>query len=88
MAFEQRTEEINGTKYVFQFPGVRAANEAADRAKNEHGVLMQTKLQEELWKHVVVSPKVDFEYFEEKMDDYAKVLEVAQEVFNGPFAGK
>jgi len=49
---------------------------------------MQTKLQEELWKHVVVSPKVDFEYFEEKMDDYAKVLEVAQEVFNGPFAGK
>ncbi len=88
MSFEQRKETINETEYTFQFPGVRAANEIADRAKNADGVLMQTKLQEELWKHVVVSPKVSFDYFEEKMDDYAKVLEVAQEVFNGPFAGK
>lgn len=88
MAFEQRVEEVNGTKYTFQFPGVRAANEMADRAKNEHGVMMQTKLQEELWKHVVVDPKVNFEYFEDKLEDYPKVLEVANEVFNGPFAGK
>lgn len=88
MAFEQRKEEINGTEYTFQFPGVRAANEIADRAKNADGVLMQTKLQEELWKHVVVDPKVDFDYFDEKPKDYPKVLEVAQEVFNGPFAGK
>lgn len=88
MAFEQRKEEINGTEYTFQFPGVRAANEMADRSKNENGVVMQTKLQEEYWKHIVVDPKVSFDYFDEKSDDYAKVLEVAGEVFNGPFAGK
>lgn len=88
MAFEQRKKEINGTEYTFQFPGVRAANEMADRSKNENGVVMQTKLQEEYWKHIVVDPKVSFDYFDEKSDDYAKVLEVAGEVFNGPFAGK
>ncbi len=88
MAFEQRKEEVNGTEYTFQFPGVRAANEMADRSKNENGVVMQTKLQEEYWKHIVVEPKVSFDYFDEKSDDYAKVLEVAGEVFNGPFAGK
>lgn len=87
-SFEQRTEEINGTDYVFQFPGIRAANEITDRCKNQHGVVQQTKMSEEFFKHVVVSPKVDWDYFEEKPEDFAKVIEVAGEVFQGPFAGK
>lgn len=88
MAFEQRTEEINGTNYVFQFPGVRAANEITDRAKNQHGVTQQTKMTEEFFKHVIVEPKVNWDYFEEKPEDFMKVIEVANEVFQGPFQGK
>ena len=88
MAFEQRTEEINGTKYTFQFPGLRAVNEITDRSKNEHGVVQQTKIQEELFKHVIVEPKVSFDYFDEKPKDYKQVIQVAQEVFQGPLGGK
>lgn len=87
--FEQRTETINGTEYVFQFPGLRAANEISDRSKNQFGVVQQTKIQEELFNHVIVSPKVGWDYFEqEKPEDYAQVLKIAQEVFQGPFSGK
>lgn len=88
-AFEQRKEVINGTEYVFQFPGLRAANEISDRAKNQFGVVQQTKMQDEYFAHVVVSPKVSWDYFEnEKPEDYAQVLKICNEVFQGPFAGK
>lgn len=86
--FEQRKETINGTDYVFQFPGIRAVNEITDRCKNQHGVVMQAKMNEEYFKHVVVEPKVSWDYFEEKPEDYVQVLEVANEVFQGPFQGK
>lgn len=87
-SFEQRTEEINGTTYVFQFPGIRAANEMSDRCKNQHGVVMQTKMTEEFFKHVIVEPKVNWDYFEEKPEDFSEVIKVANEVFQGPFQGK
>lgn len=87
--FEQRTETINDTDYVFQFPGLRAANEISDRCKNQFGVVQQTKIQEELFNHVIVSPKVDWDYFEQhKPEDYAQVIKIANEVFQGPFSGK
>ncbi|MCY1690739.1 hypothetical protein OVA29_08725 [Exiguobacterium sp. SL14] len=88
MAFEQRVEEINGTKYTFQFPGLRAVNEITDRTKNQHGIVQQTKMQEEFFKHIIVEPKVSFDYFDDKPDDYKAVMEIANEVFQGPLAGK
>lgn len=52
-----------GTKYTFQFPGVRQVTKITDRIKNKFGIPSDESLSMEMLTHVVVSPK-------KKMDDF------------------
>jgi hypothetical protein len=55
----------DGTKYTFQFPGTQAAMELLDRAKNNIGVVIDSKYKAELMEHIIVDPKVSYDYFDE-----------------------
>lgn len=70
----QKVVEIEGVKYTLQHPGSREYLRIQDRTQNEFGVPSMEKMAEELFKHVVVDPKVSIEYFDEHdgMDELIK----------------
>lgn len=45
---------------------------------------MQTKWLDELFKHVVVNPRVDYEYFDDHPEDFQEVVQFANQIVNGP----
>lgn len=85
--FYQYTEEINGTTYVFQYPGKRRTLQIIDESSNEKGNILKEKLLDNVLKSVVVSPYVDLDSFdqEEYMDDFDRVSEIANIIFGGKF---
>lgn len=66
-----------GKKYTLQHPGVRNVTRINDRVKNKHGVNSEEKICDEMFKHVVVEPKVSIDDFE----DYGEMIEVANKAF-------
>lgn len=69
----QKTIKVEGIEYTLQHPGTREFVRIQDRAQTETGLPSTEKLAEEVFKHVVVNPKVDFEYFDEH-DGFDEVL--------------
>lgn len=67
---------VEGTEFTFQHPGTRAFAQIQDRIQTENGAPSNEKLSEEIFKHVIVEPKVDFEYFDEH-EGYEEVLKEA-----------
>lgn len=63
-------------KYTFQFPGVRRTQELIDEAKNVAGIVEDKKYNEALMKHVIVEPKVSWDYWDDH-EGYRRVLEAA-----------
>ncbi|MFT8928530.1 MAG: hypothetical protein ABF969_04255 [Sporolactobacillus sp.] len=63
-------------KFVFQFPGVRKTQELIDGAKNVAGAVVTKDYHEALMKHVIVEPKVSWEYFDEH-EGYRRVMDAA-----------
>lgn len=61
------------TTYILQYPGIREAVKIRDRSKNQFGALVEEKYYEELMKHVIVSPKVNWDYWEEN-EGFAEVI--------------
>lgn len=67
-------EASDGTKYTFQFPGVREAQRIIDETKNGFGVTMDGPYNEQLWKNVIVEPTgITWEYWDEH-DGYRDVM--------------
>lgn len=64
-ANNQKTVTIDETEYVLQHPGVRAGVQLRDRAKDINGNLVEEKFYDELMKHVIVSPKVNWDSADE-----------------------
>ncbi len=77
----QKTVEIEGVQYTFQHPGTREYARIQDKTLNENGVPSMEKMAEEVFKHVVVDPKVSFEYFDEH-DGFDEVLKEAMTFLN------
>ncbi|WP_379142366.1 hypothetical protein [Paenibacillus sp. sgz500992] len=67
-----------GKEYLFQHPGVRNVSRINDRVKNKHGVNSEERICEEMFKHVVVKPKVTMDDFE----DYPEMIEVATAAYS------
>ncbi|AKG05814.1 hypothetical protein AAV35_012675 [Salimicrobium jeotgali] len=65
--------EVEGVTYTFQHPGTRAFAQIQDRIQVEGGKMSSERMSEELFKHVIVEPKVDFDYFDEH-DGYEEVI--------------
>lgn len=64
------------TVYILQYPGLREAVKIRDRSKNQFGGLVEEKYYEELMKHVIVSPKTNWEYWEQH-DGFSEVIGAA-----------
>lgn len=89
--FYQYEEEINGTKYIFQNVGKRMAIRMTDEATvtDENGNQRRSteKIMDLAYKHIVVSPSVSFEYFDEPEHeaDFERVNEIIGEFLAGNF---
>ena len=85
--FYQYSEEINGTTYVFQHPGKRMIIRMTDEATDKDGKRLNEKLIDLAFKNIVVSPTVNFEYFDdpEHEEDFDRVTEILGEFLAGNF---
>ncbi|EJW20023.1 hypothetical protein M5X00_14695 [Paenibacillus alvei] len=84
MAKKQATETIQGVEYTFQHPGVRESVRLRDRSKNKAGQLVEEKYYNELMTHVIVQPKVSWDYFDEHPEAFDDVMLAAVEFLNPP----
>lgn len=78
----------SGKDYVFQFPGIRSITKINDRIKNKYGVTSDEKLAEEMMSHVIVEPKVSFEYFGEDYSEFSEVIQAAYMFATGQDSGE
>ena len=85
--FYQYSEEINGVTYVFQYVGKRMLTRMVDEATDSNGKRSTEKALEMAFEHIVVSPKVTFEYFDEPEHEeaYDRVCEIIGEFLSGNF---
>ncbi|MFQ6391347.1 hypothetical protein ACLNAR_26545 [Priestia aryabhattai] len=60
----QKTVKVEGIDYTLQFPGHREKTRIIDRCTTETGAFSNEKMAEELFAHVIVNPKVDWDYFD------------------------
>ena len=60
----QKKVTIEGVEYTLQHPGHREAARIDDRIQLQGGMVSTEKYAEELFKHVIVDPKVSWEYFD------------------------
>lgn len=82
MSLKTKEVTIGGEKYTLQAPPIRERLKMTERCKNKNGHLIQENWYDEMFKHVIISPKKtidDFENFEE-------LTELMQECNN--FLGK
>lgn len=73
---KQLTKTIQGVKYTFVFPGVKAAIEILDRSKNAYGVRLDSAFYQEIMDNVIGAPHVDYEFFETH-DGFLEVMNEA-----------
>ncbi|ULO08935.1 hypothetical protein H1230_09260 [Paenibacillus sp. 19GGS1-52] len=67
----------SGGKFLLQHPGVRNVTKINDRVKNKFGVNSEEKICDEMFKHVVVEPKMTIDDFE----NYSEMVEVANKAY-------
>ena len=72
---KQEKQTAGGVEYTFQFPGTRKVQEMLDGAK-VRGAFSDTVYNEQMMEHVIVSPKVDWDYWDEH-DGYREVMDAA-----------
>ena len=83
--FYTAEKEINGTKYICQFNGLSAALKAVDDSYIEGSNNTSVeKMAKYLLEHVVVSPKMTIDDFED-MNEFNEVIAFAREVMQGNF---
>ncbi|UVI28167.1 hypothetical protein [Paenibacillus spongiae] len=76
--FKQKTIQTkNGKSYIAQHPGVRTVTKINDRVKNKHGIPSEEKVCDEMFKLVIVEPKVTIESF----DSYVEMMELANKAY-------
>lgn len=68
---------IEDKKFILQHPGARASVQLRDRCKNRHGQIVEENLYQELMKHVIVEPKVSWDYFDEHPEVFDELMEKA-----------
>ncbi|MED4715431.1 hypothetical protein [Bacillus badius] len=72
----QKQVTVEGVDYTLQHPGNREFTRIQDRAQTDQGTFSSEKWADEIMKHVVVEPKVSWEYFDEH-DGFDEVIKEA-----------
>ncbi|MBC3887252.1 hypothetical protein GH810_02875 [Acetobacterium paludosum] len=76
MAYEQKKDTINGVDYTFQKVPPREWVKIRQRCKDKNGQALEEKLYDEILSHIVVTPKITMDDFEE-VEDMEAVMEAA-----------
>lgn len=71
---KQKTITVGETEYVLQHPGVRKALQMKDSSRDQHRNIMAEPYYDQIMQHVIVSPKTNWEYWEEHFDDMEEVI--------------
>ncbi|MGP1567980.1 MAG: hypothetical protein ACTTHM_04630 [Peptoanaerobacter stomatis] len=61
--YEQKDIEVNGTVYTMQNMPFKQFYEMQERHKDKHGNLISSKVYDEIFQNVIISPKVSWENF-------------------------
>lgn len=61
----QKKVTVEEVEYTFQHPGSKEWAKIQDRMIGDNGFVSAEKSSEELFKHVIVDPKVGWDYFDE-----------------------
>ncbi|MED1711712.1 hypothetical protein P4V34_28600 [Bacillus thuringiensis] len=82
---KQKKVTVGGVEYTLQHPGVKRAFEITDDAmKPNQQVPSMTKLFEAYMKEVIVEPKTDWDYWDEKgPSDLNKVMQEVDSFLRG-----
>lgn len=80
---KQKQVTIDEVTYILQHPGIRSSVQMRDRAKNNLGQFSEEKYYTELMKHVIVEPKVTWDYFDEHEGIFEQLMKEAAEFVNG-----
>lgn len=70
---KQKKFKYKGVEYTFQRPPMRDTVKMRDRSKDKNGELIEEKYYDEIMKHVVVDPKICWEYWDEH-DGFQEVM--------------
>ncbi|NGP45967.1 hypothetical protein G4V62_13795 [Bacillaceae bacterium SIJ1] len=62
---KQKEFESNGQKYIFQRPPLSYVGKMTDDSKDQNGRLIPEKYYRKIMENVIVSPNVDFSFFDE-----------------------
>ena len=81
---KQKTVTIGGIEFVFQFPGVRKALQMADASKDRYGNLLSEPYYSQIMEHVIVSPRTNWEFWDEHLDIMEDVFEEAFRFLHNP----
>ncbi len=79
---KQKKVKIGDTEYTLQHPGIRARLQILDDCTNSNGSLNKLQYSEALFEHIVVQPKVKIEDFDEKPEEFDKLLREADFFLN------
>ncbi|QOS97550.1 hypothetical protein JNUCC42_13210 [Brevibacterium sp. JNUCC-42] len=71
---QKKYTSTSGNVYTFQHPGVRSATQIGDRTKNKYGVQLEEKIADEMFKYVIVDPKVSWDYFGDNKQEFNEVV--------------
>ncbi|XIH76188.1 hypothetical protein C1N57_28160 (plasmid) [Priestia aryabhattai] len=77
----QKTIKVEGIDYTLQFPGHREKTRIMDRCTTESGTFSSEKMAQELFEHVIVNPKVDWDYFDGNEEKGIEPTEGFDELF-------
>lgn len=72
---KQETQEVEGVKYILQFPGTLKVQEMLDHSKSQ-GPFKETLYNEQIMEHVIASPQTDWDYWDEH-NGYKEVMALA-----------
>jgi len=82
----QKTVTIGGIEFTFQFPGVRKAIQMTDASKNRYGQLMSEPYYAQIMEHVIVSPRTNWDFWDDHLDIMEEVFAEAIRFLHAPGA--
>lgn len=80
---KQLVKTIGGVEYTFQFPGVRKVLQMSDLSKDRFGNLRSEPYYDQIMEHVIVSPRTNWDYWDNHVEHMEEVFGEAMRFLNG-----
>ena len=80
--FEQKEIEVNGQKYLLQNMPFQLFYQMQERCKDKNGNAIPSKMYDEIFKNVIISPKVTWDNFT-KIEDIEDLMAATFQFLSG-----